>query len=85
MELDLTAARSAADPLPVNTVFYQVLNPTTVLGPHGEVQYQMIGMTADMAAASQVAARHPGSCLTVTVVLFKTPQTLTPPSPHATK
>lgn len=63
----------AADPLPVNSVFYQVLTPAAIRGPNGEPQYQMVGPFADLQSATKHASQAPGALLTATVVLFKTP------------
>jgi len=51
--------------------FYQVLEPSKVLGPHGETSFAMVGPFADLAGASHYAATRPGSLITVTLVLHQ--------------
>jgi hypothetical protein len=55
--------------------FYQILEPTKVLGPKGETQYAQMGPFPDLASASQYSFQRPGSLITVILILHEQPRT----------
>lgn len=63
---------AAAGGLAPGVSYYQVLEPSKVLGPGGLVQMAMHGPFLDLGQASKFASARPGSLITVTLVLFQT-------------
>lgn len=55
--------------------FFQVLEPSKILGPGGALQYAMVGPFADLASANAYAVQRPASFITVTLVLHQMPAT----------
>lgn len=73
-------AAGQAHALAVGVSFYQVLEPSTLLGPGGVPQYAMYGPFADLVAASQYAASRVGAFVTVTLILHQTVPAAKPPA-----
>lgn len=53
--------------------FYQVLEPSKILGPGGVLQFAMVGPFPTLLAADAYANTRPGSLITVTLVLHQAP------------
>lgn len=58
--------------LAVGVSFYQVLEPSSLVGPGGTAQYAMYGPFANLVEASQYAASRVGAFVTVTLILHQT-------------
>ena len=53
--------------------YFQVLEPSTLIGANGEQNYSMVGPFLDLARANQYSAGRPGSLITVTLILHQAP------------
>jgi len=71
-----------ANDLQANASWYVVSKPGAVLAPDGSTQYQVVGLHVDLQAASTQAATIPGAAITLNVVLFVNPATVTPATPR---
>lgn len=66
-------SKPAAIGLHVGASFYQVLEPSSLLGPGGSQQYAMFGPFATLMEASAFSMTKPGSFVTVTLIQHQSP------------
>lgn len=61
---------SPSSDLTPNAVFYQILKPGPLRDAQGNAQYAIASMAADLAQASALSSRIPGSAIVMCCVLF---------------
>lgn len=61
----------AGNELVLNAVWFQVLKANPIRDQAGNVTYGIVGIAATLAEASTISARHPGSLIVVSTVLFQ--------------
>lgn len=66
-----------------NGVLYHLLKPAPVLGPQGQKQYQIVGVTQDFSAAISWANENAPATVAVNVILYMTQSTLAIPPAKA--
>ncbi len=70
-----------ANPFFPGVSYYNVLQPSPIIGPGGVRQLAMHGPFQDLATASQYANARPGSMISVTLILHEIPAGPAPAAP----
>lgn len=74
----MSEPKGPSNELVLNAVWYQVLKANPIRDQAGNTSYAVIGITATLAEASAISARHPGSLIVISTVLFENLQVLRP-------